>query len=179
MDDFFEIPNPKSKKGKFKARSKSRQSRYQQSSGDFTCLHCSNPVSANSLLSGVNNRNHCPICLWSRHLDMFQAGDRLSACKGMMEPVGLTLKQTNKKYGPAAQGELMLIHLCGECGKASINRIAADDVSEKILEIYQESLSLDPEIGNRLAQEGICVLGPDDRETVEVQLFGRAAVHFD
>jgi hypothetical protein len=52
----------------------------------------------------VRNRNHCPYCLWSRCLDLFRAGDRLSACKAPMQPVGLALKHTRKKYGrlPAA-----------------------------------------------------------------------------
>jgi hypothetical protein len=31
---------------------------------------------------------------------------------GAMQPIGLTLKATHKKYGPARSGELMLIHQC-------------------------------------------------------------------
>ena len=99
-------------------------------------------VSTARLLSGVGNRNHCPYCLHSRHLDWQRAGDRLAACKGSMQPVGLTFKQIRKKYG-AAHGELMLVHRCTECGKLSINRIAADDDSETMLVIYQHSLHLD------------------------------------
>ena len=44
------------------------------SSGNFMCAHCQTIVSAAHLLSGVNNRNHCPFCLWSRHLDLYAAG---------------------------------------------------------------------------------------------------------
>jgi hypothetical protein len=79
--------------------------------GDFTCAHCHVIVSSAHILSGVNNRNHCPYCLWSCHLDLYVAGDRLSACKGQMEPIGLTLKMGRNKYQRVARGELMLVTL--------------------------------------------------------------------
>jgi hypothetical protein len=84
-------------------------------------------VSCDVALSGVQNRNHCPFCLWSRHLDGQAAGDRRSACKALMEPVGLTTKRSRNKYASEPDGELMLIHRCTVCGKLVINRIAADD----------------------------------------------------
>ena len=31
--------------------------------GDFRCAHCNAIVSSAHMLSGVNNRNHCPYCL--------------------------------------------------------------------------------------------------------------------
>src|SRR5215475_14044587 len=108
--------------------------------GDFRCTHCHNMVSAMRLLSGVNNRNHCPYCLWSCHLDLFVAGDRLSACKGQMKPIGLTMKKSRNKYRLEARGELMLIHQCVECSDISINRIAADDDPDSILSTFQDSL---------------------------------------
>src|SRR5512138_335612 len=106
---------------------------------DFRCKHCHAYVSTDPLLSGVNNRNHCPYCLHSRHLDLHEAGDRLSACKGEMKPVALTVKRTHNKYGNGgnSRGELMLVHQCVECGKISANRIAADDIADFVLEIYQ------------------------------------------
>ena len=105
--------------------------------GDFKCGHCHVMVSSAHFLSGVNNRNHCPYCLWSRHVDLSAAGDRLETCLGLMQPVGLTLKITPKKDSSATAGELMLIHQCTGCGKLSINRIAADDDSQTILAVYQ------------------------------------------
>ena len=125
--------------------------------GDFVCLHCGAFVSANAALSGVRNRNHCPYCLSSRHLDQFEAGDRLSACKACMKPIGLTLKRIAKKY--ANQGELMLVHQCEDCGKVSINRIAADDDSEKLLAVLEPSTRLDPGTRDRLVHEGVALLG--------------------
>src|SRR5690349_24303189 len=101
--------------------------------GDFRCAHCHAMVSSAHLLSGVNNRNHCPYCLWSCHLDLYAAGDRLSACKAPMKPVGLTMKTGRNKYKRDTRGELMLIHQCSDCMIVSINRIAADDEPDKIL----------------------------------------------
>ena len=38
--------------------------------GDFQCNHCKNYVSANMAFSEVINRNHCPYCLHSKHVDL-------------------------------------------------------------------------------------------------------------
>ncbi len=142
--------------------------------GDFVCMVCHNFVSAEAALSGVHNRNHCPYCLSSRHLDLFAAGDRLSACKSPMRPVALTLKRTAKKYSHAGQGELMLVHVCGECGKPSINRIAADDDPGKVLEIFERSRELDAVTRSMLTQSGIAILEPEHFLLVREQLLGRS-----
>jgi hypothetical protein len=143
--------------------------------GDFTCAHCGYLVSAAHRLSGVNNRNHCPYCLWSRHLDLFAAGDRLSACKGRMKPIGLTMKRSRNKYQLAARGELMLIHECTECGALSINRIAADDDSESILLIFRDSLSHSHGKSQLCEEQGIYMLGTEALQAVQIQLFGPLA----
>jgi hypothetical protein len=140
---------------------------------DFRCSHCRQIVSANPILSGVQNRNHCPYCLWSRHVDLIQAGDRMSACKAKMRPVGLTLKRTLKRYGSACAGELMLIHECIECGKVSINRIAADDFAESLFEIFTSSRLLDSFTTIQIEKGEIRTLQPADHESVSARLFGR------
>jgi hypothetical protein len=131
-------------------------------------------VSNAHLLSGVNNRNHCPYCLWSSHLDLFAAGDRLSACKAPMKPIGLTLKKSRNKYQREPHGELMLIHECVECKTLSINRIAADDDSATILAIFQESLALGHPIHTACLQYGILILKAEDAKIVHTQLYGHA-----
>lgn len=143
--------------------------------GDFKCVNCRTIISADPFLSGVHNRNHCPYCLWSRHMDLHRAGDRLCACKSAMRPVALTLKKTNKKYGSAVQGELMLVHRCTGCGQISINRIAADDVPETILEIFYTSLQLEPGLRASICQNGIQPLEQNDLEVVRARLFGWGA----
>jgi hypothetical protein len=141
--------------------------------GDFRCAHCHAIVSSAHVLSGVNNRNHCPYCLWSCHFDLYVAGDRLSACKALMKPIGLTLKRGRNKYQREARGELMLIHECVECRTLSINRIAADDDSGSIIFVFQESLTLNHELHTLFMQYGIMPLGIEDNEIVHTQLYGR------
>jgi RNHCP domain len=141
--------------------------------GDFRCAHCHDIVSSAPMLSGVNNRNHCPYCLWSCHLDLFSAGDRLSACKAPMKPIGLTMKKGRNKYQRESRGELMLIHECIECKTLSINRIAADDDAATVIAIFQESLLLDRQIYNKCQENGIVILSARETEIVHTQLYGR------
>ncbi len=137
----------------------------------FQCAHCHGYVTLEPGLSGVQSRNHCPYCLWSRHLDLYAAGDRLSACKSPMQPIGLTVKATGKKYG-SGQGELLLIHMCTECESLSINRIAADDVPQRVFSVFEDSFCLDALMHTRLETDGITILTLLDKDTVHAQLFG-------
>lgn len=143
--------------------------------GDFRCAHCHALVSSAHLISGVNNRNHCPYCLWSRHLDLYAAGDRLSACKALMRPIGLTMKSGRNKYQREARGELMLIHQCTDCESLSINRIAADDDSETVITVFQESLAFEPQIHVLSHEYGIAMLKSEDVRIVYTQLRGHQA----
>ena len=149
-----------------------RPGKINNASGDFVCSRCRAFVSVNVALSGVGNRNHCPYCLSSRHVDQFEPGDRLAACKASMEPVGLTFKRTAKKYPGHQQGELMLVHLCEDCHKISINRIAADDVIETILSVLEKSAGLDAHTRQLLAQDGIMLLDAAQDDLVRQCLLG-------
>ena len=140
----------------------------------FQCLHCHYHVSTEPLYAGVQNRNHCPYCLWSCHLDLYSAGDRLSACKAGMKPIGLTLKRSRNKYQPEPRGELMLVHACADCATVSINRIAADDDPETILFIFESSLDVDQ--ADFYDQQGIVMLDVEDAKVVHAQLFGQGAL---
>jgi hypothetical protein len=153
--------------------------RYYPNQQDFTCKHCGNWVTVNPYFSGVTNRNHCPYCLWSRHVDLLAAGDRLSACKGKMRPIGLTIKRQSKKYGSVLQGELMLIHHCTECGAISINRLAADDDAERLIVVYEHSLQMDEKIHQKLSESGIVLLEEVHRNLVYQRIEGSAAMAFE
>jgi hypothetical protein len=142
--------------------------------GDFRCENCHALVSSAQLLSGVNNRNHCPYCLWSCHLDLYAAGDRLSACKAPMKPIGLTMKQGRNKYQREPRGELMLVHECTDCKTLSINRIAADDDSDCVMAVFRESLDLGVQMHSSCHQSGILMLKVEDMKMVHTQLYGRA-----
>ena len=81
----------------------------------FTCEHCGKEVEE---LTTGSYRNHCPFCLWSKHVDRDGPGDRASECRGTMKPV--SLDQRGKKGW-------MINHVCVECGKRIPNIVAPDD----------------------------------------------------
>jgi len=67
---------------------------------------------------GSRHRNHCPGCLWSRHLDDGVPGDRASPCAASMEPIAVSVRE---------DGEWALVHRCAGCATVRLNRIAGDD----------------------------------------------------
>jgi DNA-directed RNA polymerase subunit RPC12/RpoP len=91
----------------------------------FTCEHCR--ASVGPLEKGTY-RNHCPKCLWSKHVDDEGPGDRASRCHGMMRPAGID--QTGKKG-------FLVIHECESCGKRIVNKLAPDDEWTSALERLQ------------------------------------------
>jgi hypothetical protein len=141
------------------------------SGSGFRCRHCGAWVSCDVLQSGVRNRNHCPACLRSRHVDWQTPGDRLSSCKGLMQPIGLTLKTVRKRYGEG-RGELMVVHRCEDCRRLSINRIAADDSPTALVEVFQSGGSSAAAVLSEAGEQGIQILKSSDWEAVSRQLFG-------
>lgn len=138
---------------------------------DFTCHFCQLYVSGLAEISGVQNRNHCPNCLCSRHMDWQKAGDRMSACKAIMIPIGLSMKWDNNKYARVLNGELLLVHQCVECGKLSINRIAADDRPDRLRELFRASMDWVDQIP-QLRESSIRMLTKEDAWLIDRQLGG-------
>lgn len=89
---------------------------------DFRCRHCRTMIGP--VPSGGRHRNHCPVCLHSRHVDAQAPGDRLSSCGATMAPIG-HFTRPNGEYG--------LVHRCLACGIRRQNRIAADDDFDLVL----------------------------------------------
>lgn len=89
---------------------------------NFICDMCSANV------QGTGYTNHCPNCLWSKHVDEAVPGDRRSNCKELMKPVGIDKKK--ERY--------VLIHKCRRCGKVSRNKVSEDDSFEAIVEIAKK-----------------------------------------
>ena len=56
----------------------------------FICENCRTEVSLHPTGSA---RNHCPVCLYSLHVDQSLPGDRLSTCHALMRPVGIDYKK--------------------------------------------------------------------------------------
>ena len=88
----------------------------------FKCGHCNRFIGP--LPSGGHHRNHCPLCLYSRHVDDRRSGDRASACGSLMQPIG-AFQRPN--------GEHVIVHRCLGCGFERFNRIAADDDFDLVL----------------------------------------------
>lgn len=80
----------------------------------FTCLHCGLEVPP---LANGSYRNHCPYCLYSRHLDV-NPGDRASDCGGVLEPVGVDY---------SAKKGWIILSRCRRCGEVRRNKAALDD----------------------------------------------------
>jgi hypothetical protein len=145
---------------------KTQEWKYEHKAGGFKCSHCRQFVVINDVM-GTANRNHCNMCLWSKHVDE-QKGDRKSPCGGGMEPVGLTFKHDG--YG--RRGEVMLVHACAACSKISINRIARDDMEHVILDVFAVSLSLEPRVRLRYASQRIDLMVEADACELRTQLYG-------
>lgn len=77
---------------------------------NFKCERCG------VVVEGDGYTNHCPACLWSKHVDV-EPGDRAAECGGLMRPV---------EY-EAAGGGFDLIHECVACGHRKRNKVAPDD----------------------------------------------------
>ncbi len=99
-----------------KERIEPKRTRVEARDGTFRCRHCKTMVGPP--ISGGRHRNHCPLCLYSRHVDRSMPGDRAEDCHSMMPAVGLFTRRN---------GEQMLLHRCAGCGVERRNRIAADD----------------------------------------------------
>ncbi|MGH2479977.1 MAG: RNHCP domain-containing protein [Ktedonobacteraceae bacterium] len=100
----------------------------------FKCRRCRRFIGP--VPSGGHQRNHCPYCLFSRHVDGQTPGDRMSICGSSMEPIGSFQR---------AGGEHVLVHRCLGCGFERFNRIAADDDFELVLSL--------PELPPRTSRE--------------------------
>jgi hypothetical protein len=98
----------------------------------FTCIQCRTAVPQRAL--GTRHRNHCPACLYSRHVDD-RIGDRAAACNGPMAPIAVA---------PRSGGEWQLVHQCRSCGKLRINRVAGDDDERALLALARQPLDDPP-----------------------------------
>lgn len=89
---------------------------------DFNCAHCG------AVVHGNGYTNHCPKCLWSRHVDN-NPGDRAATCGGMMRPVGA------EKSGDG----FIITHKCDACGKTIRQRAAENDDIDAIIALTADN----------------------------------------
>jgi len=87
--------------------------KFQRNEEDFVCEKCGFKVTGNGYT------NHCPKCLWSKHVDI-NPGDRNETCGGLMKPTEVTLKDNIWR----------ITHRCEKCNFTRINKASeADDVN--------------------------------------------------
>ena len=119
-----------------------RRNRRGEAAEWFHCVRCSRPVTPDAY--GTAHRNHCPWCLWSRHVDE-TAGDRASDCRGAMEPIAVWSRPG---------GDWAIIHRCRKCGVLESNRIAGDDNELALVSLAVRPISSPPFPLERLTPAG-------------------------
>lgn len=90
--------------------------KFQKNVEDFACEHCGTSV------EGSGYTNHCPKCLWSKHVDVYP-GDRAEVCGGMMEPK--LIEGTTDHY--------VIVHRCSTCGMERRQRVSRDDSADALV----------------------------------------------
>ncbi|OGF22158.1 hypothetical protein A2Y83_00965 [Candidatus Falkowbacteria bacterium RBG_13_39_14] len=89
---------------------------FQKCKEDFICGKCG------AKIEGDGYTNHCPHCLWSKHVDI-NPGDRASNCGGLMKPVKLEAKGK----------EIIIVHRCEKCGYEKRNKASIKDKLDILL----------------------------------------------
>ncbi len=84
---------------------------------NFVCEQCGFEV------EGDGYTDHCPKCLWGKHVDMDIPGDRSSDCKGAMEPVRVLYEK----------GDYKIDYKCVKCGYEFRVRSDRTDDREELL----------------------------------------------
>jgi hypothetical protein len=97
--------------------------KFQRKIEDFTCANCGAKVKGNGYT------NHCPHCLWSKHVDI-NPGDRAADCGGLMKPIDIELKK----------GQYILIQKCQRCGHERKNKVTEEDNINEITKISQNKI---------------------------------------
>lgn len=85
---------------------------------NFICENCGTKVSKLEYTA----RDHCPYCLYSKHLDI-NPGDRKNTCHGLMKPIGIEKFKNSYK----------IIYNCTKCHELHKNIIATDDNFDMII----------------------------------------------
>lgn len=89
----------------------------------FTCENCGKNVTK----LGYTSRDHCPYCLYSKHVDI-NPGDRSNECKGLLKPIDI------EKY----KDTYKIIYKCQKCEQTHKNIMANDDDMNLIIELTKK-----------------------------------------
>jgi ribosomal protein L37AE/L43A len=89
--------------------------KFQRKIEDFVCENCGARVAGNGYT------NHCPVCLWSKHVDI-NPGDRAADCQGLMQPVSVFYQK----------GKWRIKQQCLKCGHQFVVDSAKEDSQEAL-----------------------------------------------
>ena len=101
----------------------------------FVCGQCGTAVAP---LAAGGFRNHCPTCLWSRHVDR-TPGDRSETCGALMRPTSAAHER----------GGWYIEHVCERCGFSRRARLSLEDPQqpdswERLVDLTAESAPGEP-----------------------------------
>lgn len=96
--------------------------RFQRKKEDFVCEHCGTRVVGNGYT------NHCPECLYSKHVDVMP-GDRLAECQGIMVPLRIEVREGHER----------IVHQCVVCGHQKINKTNKEDRRTVLVELARKN----------------------------------------
>lgn len=86
---------------------------------NFSCHNCGTKVIGNGYT------DHCPSCLWGKHVDQDLPGDRLSDCGGEMEPIRVIYEKN--KY--------RILYRCNKCGHEFRVWASKDDNRDELVRL--------------------------------------------
>lgn len=96
---------------------------FQRTREDFTCEQCG------IFVRGSGYTNHCPQCLWSKHVDRYP-GDRQEMCQGAMQPISVECKS----------GRYIILHRCISCGFKRRNKVLDSDSFDAVIRISRRPM---------------------------------------
>ena len=94
--------------------------RFKMIDEEFVCENCGEKISKLNYTA----RDHCPSCLYSKHVDVLP-GDRANSCMGLMRPIGI------EKY----KNTYKIIYKCSKCHQIHKNIMANDDNYDLIVKL--------------------------------------------
>jgi len=86
----------------------------------FICENCGENIPKSTSTA----RDHCPHCLYSKHVDI-NPGDRLNPCKGLLVPSGIEKFRDTYK----------IVYVCSKCKERHRNIIDKDDNMDLIIKL--------------------------------------------
>ncbi|XDD47986.1 RNHCP domain-containing protein [Leptospira sp. WS39.C2] len=107
---------------------KKKSHRFRSDTDEFRCVECKQMVFPPGF--GTDQRNHCPNCLTSLHLDN-TPGDRAATCGSKMEAISIWVRK----------GEWVILHRCKGCGVIHANRIGPDDNEALLVSLAAQAMA--------------------------------------